>query len=114
MHDPETLTLAAANAGRFVLGPCRFPGSPVVVQLFRAGGRWWGDCVCGIFRGRALRIDNPWKGAVLLAPGDVVRLDYGDGDRPAGGKVGCVDDLRWVEVDGDAADAAWAASGGER
>lgn len=117
MTDPEALALGLhltpANAGRFALGATRFPGAPVVVQLYRERGRWWGDCVYGIFKGRALTLDNPWEGAVLLAPGDVVRLDYGDGERPTGGKVGRANDLRWEVLDGDAADAAWAASGGE-
>lgn len=109
-ENPTPLRLTPADAGRFALGPCRFPGAPVVVQLYREHGRWMGDCVYGIFRGRPLRLDNPWEGAVLLSPGDVVRLDGGDGERPPGGKVGRAVDLRWEVLDGDAADAAWAAA----
>lgn len=104
------LVLRPAHSGRFAVGPSNL-GFPVVVQLVRSRGRWYGICHYGLFKGRELSLSSPWAGAALLDATDAVRLDDGDGDRPVGGKVGVVRGDAWVVLTGDEADAAWCAAG---
>ena len=106
------LVLRPAHSGRFAIGPSNL-GFPVVVQLVRSRGRWYGICHYGLFKGREMSLSSPWKGAALLDATDAVRLDEGaaDAPRPIGGKVGVVRGDAWVVLSGDEADAAWCAAG---
>lgn len=104
------LRLTPRDAGRFAIGPNSL-GFPLVVQVFRLRHQWRGLCVHGLFEGRDVAVSNPWDGAEWVDADSAVRLDDGDGDRPAGGAVGVVRREKWVVLTGDEADAAWLAAG---
>lgn len=101
---PETIEITKAHKGRYMIGPSRFPGTPIVVQITgrTRQGKPTGRCVWGVFADREVRLDNPWHLSAWIEEGDAGWLN----DEETA--CGTVRGGEWVVLHGDEAKAAYA------